>query len=167
MRTARSGVLCLPGLLVLLVAGCSNAPQADYTSVELVEIDGVVKLDDAPVGGAVVIFQDLETGAEAYGLTDDDGYYRMHFDSVMYGVVPGEKRVVISTTRKILGLNSDSEGGEDSGEEEGESAAESEPVELIPEAYRVDSVLRATVTAESQEMNFLLAADGSTTGPQQ
>jgi hypothetical protein len=147
---------------LVLLAGCGGAPQADYSQLNLVDVVGTVQLEGKPVKGAVVAFQDIKTSTESYGLTDDDGRYRLHFDSVEYGVMPGEKIVMISTTRKVLGLNSDSEGGES--EEENEEFQPDEPVtELIPADYRVNSGLRVTVSSSTTEFNFNLAADGSTT----
>ncbi len=155
--------LIASGLLSLLLAGCGGAPQADYSSLGLVDVTGTVKLDGEPVNDAVVAFEDLETGGEAYGLTDDSGYFRLKFDSVEYGVIPGKKRISISTARKVLGLNTESEDGE-SDEEESEEPDPEAPIEVIPEAYRVDSALQVTVSSSTSEFNFNLAADGSTTG---
>ncbi|MEO1979517.1 MAG: carboxypeptidase-like regulatory domain-containing protein [Fuerstiella sp.] len=157
--------LITSGLLSLLLAGCGGPPQADYSSLGLVDVTGTVKLEGEAVNGAVVAFEDLETGGEAYGLTDDSGYFRLKFDSVEYGVTPGQKRISISTARKVLGLNTESEGGE-SDEEESEESETAAPTEVIPEAYRVDSALKATVSSSTSEFNFNLAADGSTTGAQ-
>ncbi|MCP4852960.1 MAG: carboxypeptidase regulatory-like domain-containing protein [Fuerstiella sp.] len=153
------------GLLSLLLSGCGGPPQADYSSLGLVDVTGTVMLDGQPVHDAVITFQDLDTGGEAYGLTDDNGYYRMNFDSVEYGVMPGPKRVAISTTQKVLGLNTESEGGESADEGAKESETET-AIELIPEAYRVDSMLKVTVSSSTSEFDFDLAADGSTTGAQ-
>lgn len=145
----------------LTVAGCGG-PQADYTQLGLVEVSGTVQLDGKPVANAIIDFEDLETGTHSYGLTNESGGYTMQFDSVKSGVMPGEKLVTISTTRKVLGINSDEEGGEQ-GEESEE--VEEPQVELIPEGYRKESNLRVTIDDSTRSVNFELSSDGSTTGP--
>lgn len=155
---------CQLALLAVMMTGCGSRPQADYSSLGLVDVSGTIRLDGEPVAGAVVAFRDVESGGEAYGLTDDSGYYRLHFDSVEFGVLPGQKQVSVSTTRRVLGLNSESEGGDSEDTEDDEGEALQYPVtELIPDAYRGDSVLRVTVTENTTEFNFDLAGDGSTT----
>lgn len=146
-----------------LLSGC-GPQQADYSSIELVEVSGVIILDGTPVPDAVVMFEDLKTGLKSYGLTDSSGKYQLQFDSVVNGTMPGEKKVVVSTTMKVLGVNSNSEGGESS--EEGESAEPQEKaVEMIPDAYREETKLRVVVEKTSTTFDFDLASDGSTTGP--
>lgn len=151
----------LAATLAFCIAGCGR-PQANYDNVELVDVEGTVLLDGAPVSGAVVQFEDAETGLKSFGLTDGDGRYQLKFDSFKSGIIPGEKRVVISTTMKVLGVNSDDEGGET--EEEGDGKPEPK-TEQIPEEYRGDTNLRTKVTSTTTEVNFDLAGDGSTTGP--
>lgn len=150
-------------LIAAITIGCGTGPSADYSSVELVDVEGIVKLDGKPVSSAVVMVEDLQTGLQSYGLSDDDGYFRLHFDSVEYGVVPGEKRVVISTTMKVPGLNSDEDGGEFEENEDGETLANAETEDLIPDAYRADSRLRVTVSESTSRLEFDLSSDGSTT----
>ncbi len=147
-------------LLSVLCVGCSRQ-QADYSSVDLVDVSGTITLDGEPVENAVVLLEDVNTGLQSPGLTDSSGHYRLKFDSDKYGVIPGEKKVVVSTTMKVLGLNSDEEGGESS--DEGEQQAK--PVELIPEAYRSETRLRVTIDDSTKKLDFNLASDGSTTGP--
>ncbi|MEQ9409506.1 MAG: hypothetical protein RIK87_17355 [Fuerstiella sp.] len=157
--------LAFSAVASLLLAGCGGAPRADYASLGLVDVTGTVKLDGTPLAATIIAFRDLESGGEAYGLTDEDGHYRLHFDSEEYGVTPGQKQVSISTTRKVLGLNSDSEGGE-GGESTEEETNPLALTELVPEAYRGESVLKVTVSPSTTELNFDLASDGSTTGPE-
>lgn len=161
-------IICLSVLCgSLSVPGCGG-PSADYSTLDLVDVEGVIKLDGEPVANAVVGFQDVTTGTESFGLTDASGHYRLMFDSVKSGIIPGEKRVVVSTTRVVPGLNGDEGGGDELGEspEEGEEAGSERAKELIPEAYRRDSKLLVTVDESNSTFNFNLAADGSTTGPE-
>lgn len=153
----------LTAVAAFAAAGCQQDNTDYYGQVELAEVSGVVKLDGKPVEGAVVVLKDVKTSTESYGLTDASGAYSVQFDSVKKGTLPGEKIVIISTTKKVLGLNSSEDGAEEG--ESGEESGSSPKKDLIPKAYRVDSVLRANVT-ESTTLNFNLASDGSTTGPE-
>lgn len=156
-------VLVFSALSLCLTAGCGG-PAPNYAALELVDVRGVVKLDGSPVAGAVVAFEDLANGNESYGLTDSSGRYRLSFNSEKYGIMPGDKKVTVSTARKVLGLNAE-EGGGEVGEAPGEGeAAGSKPMETIPDAYRgKDSKLRVKVDGSTKTFNFNLAADGSTT----
>ncbi|MEZ5944267.1 MAG: carboxypeptidase-like regulatory domain-containing protein [Planctomycetaceae bacterium] len=145
-----------------LALGCGSN-RVDYSDLGLVSISGTVKLDGAPVADAVVVFEDLETSTRSYGLTDSSGNYSLQFNSEKSGIIPGEKKVLISTTMKVLGVNSESEGGEEESEE-GEGASE-KPTELIPEAYRGDETRLRVYIIEGDSIDFDLASDGSTTGP--
>lgn len=142
-----------------VVAGCSTAPQADYGAVELIAASGTITLDGQPLADAVVSF-DAEDGQFSYGQTDDSGKYVLQLDSVKKGVTPGKKTVRISTTRKILGLNTDEEGGaEASGEtESGAPATNSSDTERVPEKYNQKSELTAEVTSEQTTYDFELSS---------
>lgn len=150
--------------------GCGGPPGADYSKVDLVSVDGVITLDDKPLSLAVVTFESPETGTFSYGMTDVSGRYTLQFDSVKDGVTPGPKIVQISTTRRILGLNVDDEGGD--GEESGEGGGETESgaprqkdEELVPECYNKTSNLKVEVQPGATTFDFNLKSDCSTTGP--
>lgn len=148
------------------VAGCGSAPTANYDNVNLVDVRGTVLVDGTPVPGAVLEFRDDSTGLSSFAMTDQAGEYRLKFDSIAYGTEPGEKVVSISTTRRVLGVNSESEGADGEEGEEGEGGASAKKEERIPDPYRgKDSKLRATVTDSTGRMDFDLAANGTTTGP--
>ena len=152
--------LLICAVTLVAITGCS-ADADYYGQVNLVDVSGVIKLDGQPVSGAVVVFQDLKTGLESYAKTDSSGEYRLRFDSKKHGVIPGEKRVIVSTTLTIPGLESDDEG------EEGEGNAASKRRDGIPAAYRgKKTVLRASVGDSDATFNFNLKSDGSTKGPE-
>jgi hypothetical protein len=153
-RTPVAGLF--PALLIW--AGCNAAPSANYDSIELVQVSGYVTLDEQPLPNAVVTFE-AEDGQFSYGLTDSSGHYALQFDSEMSGVRPGKKTVRISTTRKILGLNTDAEGGEEPSDEEGESVAAVSATERIPAKYNAESTLIADVTAEQTTFDFELQSN--------
>lgn len=149
--------LIASSLLLGAVVGCNTSPQMRYDSVQLVEASGTVTLDGKPLPNAVVTFESPETGQFAYGMTDSDGYYTLQFDSAVDGVTPGRKIVRISTTRKILGLNSEEEAGEGGGEGEGAAAAAPEK-ELVPAKYNKSSELTVEVTPDQTEYDFELSS---------
>ena len=137
--------------------GCSTEPTTDYSKVELVSAGGTVTLDGSPVAAAVVTFEAVDTGTFSFALTDDQGRYQLQFDSVKSGVVPWPKIVQISTTRKLLGLNTSDEIGDD-------ADSESSAVEKIPDCYNKNSKLKVEVQSDSRTFNFELKTDCSTTG---
>ncbi|TWT39848.1 hypothetical protein KOR42_51270 [Thalassoglobus neptunius] len=159
MITYRFAFVCS---LICLSACSSQSP--DYASLGLVDISGTVKVDGEPVPGAVVSFKDVSNGNESYGLTNSSGYYRLWFNSEKYGIMPGEKQIQFSTTRKILGLNSEEEGGGNEESEEG-TVVENSDVEKFRDAYRKDSKIIVTVDEDSSTFDFDLASDGSTSQP--
>jgi len=134
------------------INGCSTGPATDYGKLDLVDVSGIVTLDGQPLPDAVVTFEDPATGQFSYGMTDLSGYYTLQLDSQEDGVVAGEKIVRISTSRKILGLNSDEEGGsEEGGEEEGVSVSAEE---IVPAKYNEQSELKANVSASETTFDF-------------
>lgn len=145
----------------LLATGCSNEPSRNYSSVELVKVVGRITLDDEPLSEAVVVFEDMTNGTMSSAMTNTNGDYALRFDSEAIGVTPGTKRVQISTTRKILGLNTsvtDSDFDSD--------PADVSPVaERVPECYHRKSALIADVNPSTRVFNFDLKANCSTKGP--
>ena len=97
--------------LVLLAAGCSATNSIDYGKVTLVSVSGTVTLDGQPLPGALVTFENEETGSLSFARTNSSGSYTLQFDSEKDGVTPGTKRVRFSTVRTMLGLR-DEEGEE-------------------------------------------------------
>ena len=138
--------------LIVVAGGCSDGPHANYGDLGLVDVSGTITLDGQPLADAVVTFEDPESGQFSYGQTDADGYYELQLDSEMEGVVPGRKIVRISTSRTILGLNSDSEGPPGEGGEEGGDGGTA--AERVPEKYYQKSELTAEVSADATEFNF-------------
>ncbi len=133
--------------LLAAVLGCGG-PVGDYSKVDLVKASGKVALDGQPLAGAVVTFEDPTDDTFSYGLTDAQGRYVLQFDSEMKGVKTGKKVVRISTTRKILGLNSKP------GQEEGADPDQRPKGEQVPERYNKKSELTADVTASQKTYDF-------------
>ncbi len=151
----RKCAFCL--LVSLVLSGCSGGPGTDYSQVELLNVSGIVTLDGEPLPNAVVTFVNPETDTFSYGLTDRSGQYSLQFDIVRSGCTPGAKRVEISTTRSILGLNSAEEGAAPDGEESGEGAEPAPKIqELVPLRYNQKSELTVEVSASSRTHDFAL-----------
>ncbi len=137
----------------LFVTGCG--PQgADYSMVDLVNVGGNVTLDDKPLANAVVTFEDPTDDTFSYGLTDANGNYQLQFDSDMSGVKVGKKVVRISTTKKILGLNSKPGQEQDTGE----AGEPKKTGELVPAKYNKQSELNADVTKSTTKFDFKLSS---------
>lgn len=149
--------------LVLLTTGCSATNSIDYGKVTLVSVSGTVTLDGQPLPGALVTFENEETGTLSFARTNSSGSYTLQFDSEQDGVTPGKKRVRFSTVRTMLGLRG--EEGEEAGEASTESEGKSgEKQELVPPCYNGDSTLMIEVTPDSSTFDFDLKSDCSTTG---
>jgi len=146
----------------LLLAGCSATNSIDYGKVTLVNVSGTVTLDGQPLGGAVVTFENQETGTMSVARTNSSGRYTLQFDSEKDGVTPGKKLVRFSTIRTILGLRG--EEGEEVGEASTEGAAAEKSQEQVPECYNGKSTLTVEVTPDSTTMDFDLKSDCSTSG---
>ncbi len=157
MRTQTGFVLAW--ICLQFIAGCGGvAPTANYSTVTLLRVSGSVTLDGNPLPAAVVTF-DAEDGQFSYGLTDSNGKFSLQFDSAKSGVTPGKKTVRISTTRKILGLNSKEEGGGEDGGGEGESSKTSpRPTELVPARYNQKSELSVEVSSSKKHFEFPLVS---------
>ncbi|MCA9058065.1 MAG: carboxypeptidase regulatory-like domain-containing protein [Planctomycetaceae bacterium] len=160
-RFAARSLLVFGSAAFVLLAGCSTQPQTDYSQVDLQSVGGVVTLDGSPLPNAVVTFESVADGSFSYAMTGADGSFTLQFDTVKKGCTPGQKLVRISTTRKILGLNTTEEGDGEGGE--GESGA-AEAVEQVPDCYSKKSQLKVEVTDTVTQFQLDLKSDCSTTG---
>ena len=150
---------CLWILFASISIGCSTKPGTDYSQMNLLSVSGTVTLDGQPLPNAVVTFEDPEHGTFSYGMTDTSGDYQLRFDSEARGCTSGQKRVEISTTRKILGLNSTEEGSAPEGEGGGEGAVRSPPgQELVPKRYNTQSELLVQVSSSATTHDFELTS---------
>ena len=158
MRSLVWGGCCL--LLFANTVGCDSKPKADYGKLGLVAVGGRITLDGQPLAKAVVTFEDAGDGTFSFGQTDSSGNYKLRLDTEMMGVKPGKKIVRISTTRKILGLNSS-----EAGDEGNEGDAKPEPAkELVPDKYHKKSELTVDVTASNRAFNFELTSSVKSSG---
>ncbi len=127
--------------------------------MNLLSVSGTVTLDGKPLPHAVVTFEDSEHGTFSFGMTNTSGDYQLRFDSEAQGCTSGQKRVEISTTRKILGLNSTEEGATPEGEGGGEGASVTPPAqELVPKRYNKQSELLVEVSSSATTHDFALSS---------
>lgn len=102
---------------------------------------------------------DAEDGQFSFGQTDSGGRFSLRFDSVKTGATPGKKTVQISTTRKILGLNTDDEeAGDAGGSENAPPKPDARPVELVPDRYNKKSELSVEVSPTKTHFDFPLVS---------
>lgn len=140
------GLVAAVGLLV--AAGCGTAGRGpDYSGVELVEVGGRVTLDGQPLPGAELLFVAAD-GCWSSGLTDEDGRYRLRFDSNRFGTPPGPKVVRIHARPVTI-----DEAGE---APESEGLDDSLPRDPLPVRYNSRSTLSAEITGPTQDLDFVL-----------
>jgi hypothetical protein len=121
-------------LLGPLVAGCGS-------NGDLAMVKGRVTLNGEPLEGATVEFQPTaEGGSPSYGMTDDDGRYRLMSTFDTAGAMPGEHIVSIRTA----GTCFDDQGNE------------FEREERVPPQYNAQTELRRTVEPGSNRFDFEL-----------
>lgn len=114
---------CLLGGLLFLLAGCGGQRFGDVT--------GKVTLDGEPLVGATVEFSPAG-GSPAYGVTDEQGRYKLLFSSEQGGAPVGEHRVRITSF----------------------SEAKPRIKERVPLQYNRQSELTREVGRGKQEHNF-------------
>lgn len=146
-------------ILVVLgtsLLGCRQGWEADYSKLGLVEVSGKVTLDGEPLTKVTVIFE-CPDKTYSFGQTDDSGNYKLRFDSIKSGALPGPKIVRIKPG--IVG-----EGSEEAPSENPDGSV-TKSKETIPACYGSNSQLHATVEGSSQTLNFDLKSDCSVKGP--
>lgn len=147
------------GVFAVMVAsflGCSTRPRADYSQLGLVQISGTITLDGQPVAGAA-IFLSAPDESYSYGVTNAQGRYTMMLNSEKSGVIPGEKRVEISTARHPLGEAAETGAASEEVDPDGQPSLDSQ--ERIPACYNALSTLRVTITRHDSRLDFHLTSD--------
>lgn len=167
---------CLLMLIVLSVAGCQQSLKTDYDKLDIASVTGNVTMDGQPLVGAYIKFEG-EDLTYSFGKTDSGGNYSLMLNSEKDGILPGEKKVMIRSTRAfgaegaMLDGQSAGEAGEgeveDGGETEDGTVATPKPKKQdVHENYHSKTKLKATVTSGIQVINFALKSDGSTDKPE-
>lgn len=162
----RYGCLLLSCLCLMVIAlGCNQQAAPDYASLGLAEVSGTIRMDQAPLANAHVMFEAPDK-TYSFGKTNGSGKYTLMFNSQQSGVLPGKKIVRIQ-----LGKFSEEDDDEPA---VGEGAADRDPVleistdaSELPQTYHRNSQLTATVVAGVQTIDFDLKSKGSTTSATQ
>jgi hypothetical protein len=140
----------------VLLAGCRQGWEADYSKLDLAEVSGRVTLDGKPLTNATVSFE-CEDKTYSFGTTDDQGNYKLMFDTIKSGALPGPKTVRIK------------QGGSGEGTEAAPSENPDGTVtttkDAIPACYGAKSQLQVKVEGSIQTFNFDLKSDCSVKGP--
>jgi hypothetical protein len=122
-------------LVSMLVVGCSGGRS------DLADVNGLVTLDGQPLPMATVVFQPDSAGPASYGLTDDQGRYKVMYDVGRTGAVIGMHTVKISTYQEK--------------DPDADPPIAAAP-EILPARYNKTSELRAQVTDGVNEIDFPL-----------
>lgn len=158
-------------LLGMTLVGCQNGVRTDYDKLNLATVKGQIKLDGTPLADAYVVFEG-EDLTYSFGKTDGKGNYKLMLNSEKEGILPGKKKVKIRLAGAFgaEGGMLDGEGvgeSEGSSDEEGEGSEATQQVSVpneLPDSYHKDSQIYVNVASGSQEFDFDLKKDGSTTG---
>ncbi len=146
-----------------IVSGCSNGPQPDYSNLGLVEVSGRVTLDGQPLPNAAIFFVNEADKTHCYGVTDEVGKYAMMLNNQKSGVIPGTKRVEITTGKNPLGEASGNTTEETGGEDEDPDASpRRRKNEKVPACYNDRSKLKVEITKHESALDFDLKSDCST-----
>lgn len=133
-------------ILLIVLLGCVTS-GCGGDSLVLVDVEGTVLFDDAPLVDAEVIFQPQD-GRPSFARTDENGHFVLQYTDEKMGAVPGEHQVRISGYIEKDGDSSNplrQEGRE----------------EFIPECYNVKSKLTAKLeTSGTQVVDFRLTTSG-------
>jgi len=134
MKQLRNALAATTILVISL--GCLGCGQQEGPT--LAEVSGVVTLDGQPVEGAGLQFaMEGPGGAVAYGRTDENGRYQMHFGQNRTGAVIGKNRVRITSDDRVT------VGGK-----------KFTSTEVFPPKYNANSEQFVEVVEGSNEFNF-------------
>jgi hypothetical protein len=127
--------LCVAACLFVVSSGCGSSGP------ELGQVTGTVTMDGQPVPGLNITFAPAEKGPTSVGGTNQEGRYKLLYNTDRQGAVLGKHNVIIRS-------------GERDTDEDGKPTGP-KPVK-IPAKYSQAGELTADVKAGSQEINFEL-----------
>ncbi|MBI3463570.1 MAG: hypothetical protein HY000_11005 [Planctomycetes bacterium] len=123
-------------IITVVSIGCLGCGQE--SGPRLADVTGAVTLDGQPVEGAGLTFiVEGPGGAVAYGRTDEDGHYEMHFGKDRTGAVIGKNRVRITSDDRVTVGGKKFQGAE-----------------VFPPKYNTNSEQFVDVVEGSNEFNF-------------
>lgn len=134
-------------------AGCSTTSEPDYSKLGLVDLTGTLTLDGKPLGNVELRLETTEDFIYSYGVTDEQGKFRLMFDSRKPGIIPGKKRLMVLPKSKG---ESESEGDEGADRVQSNQNATS-----IPACYGRDSKKFIDIEASMRTLPIELKSDCS------
>lgn len=143
-------------LIASLVSGCAQNSQPDYESLNLVDVSGTVRLDGKAVANTEIRFVDMEEGIYSFGVTDDNGNYKLMLDSRKSGIIPGKKRVLFVAKSK-----GEADMSQEDAEAESNSSAKAKG-SVVPACYGQESKIEVEVKGADAQFDFDLKQDCST-----
>ena len=133
--------------------GCSTTSEPDYSKLGLVDLTGTLTLDGKPLGNVELRLETTEDFIYSYGVTDEQGKFRLMFDSRKPGIIPGKKRLMVLPKSKG---ESESEGDEGADRVQSNQNATS-----IPACYGRDSKKFIDIEASMRTLPIELKSDCS------
>ncbi|MCC7421637.1 MAG: carboxypeptidase regulatory-like domain-containing protein [Planctomycetaceae bacterium] len=138
---------------VLLLSGCGGAPVGTKPLPKTVPVTGIVTMNDKPLSSATVTFfpQNTAGGIECYGITDDDGKFKLTQIRGAEGAPPGDYKVTISRFVKKDGTPIKMDGSV--------APANVDAVETMPPQYNspTDTILTVKVAEGGGEIPLKLS----------
>jgi len=135
------------------ILGCSTTSEPNYSKLGLVDLSGTLTLDGKPLGNVEVRLETTEDFIYSYGVTDEQGKFRLMFDSRKPGIIPGNKRLMVLPKSKG---ESQSEGDEGA-----DSAIVNQNATSIPACYGRDSKKFIDIDASMRTLAIELKSDCS------
>ncbi len=133
LRTMRK--TCLGVALVVFGLGCGRS-----SGPSLGTVTGTVTLDGEPLSGVRVTFVPQEKGSPSYGVTDENGSYRLYFNQKRFGAELGTHNVVLQNCERET---------DDSGK-----PVDDTPIVPIPRKYQLPGQLTADVDSGRNSIDF-------------
>ncbi len=124
---------------LIVVCLCVCAGCGGSKGPELLGVTGTIKFNGKPLANAEVTFQP-EKGAPSFAKTDAEGRYELQFSRSRNGALPGTHEVSIITAVE---------------DDDGNVAKE-----LLPAKYNINTELTATVSDDSEPIDFELDGSG-------
>ena len=140
----------------ILALGCAQNSQPDYGSLNLVDISGTVRMEGKALANMEIRFVDMEEGIYSFGVTDDNGNYKLMLDSRKSGIIPGKKRVLFVAKSK-----GEADMSQEDTEAESKSSVKAKG-SVVPACYGQESKIEVEVKGAETQFDFDLKQDCST-----
>ncbi|HVJ88017.1 MAG TPA: hypothetical protein VM452_20300 [Caulifigura sp.] len=130
-HTVNHSFLAVAALALSIFSGCDNGPLVSA-------VHGKVTLDGKPLSNATLVFTPEKAGRSSLGRTNDEGQYKLLFNSDKDGAIVGPTRVRITVAEEYT---------------DSKDRSRMRP-ELVPTKYNEQSELVVEVEPKDNEINF-------------